>query len=97
MGCITKKILFVAFTLVLSLNVLMFLHSFNNIANEMSCVTSSWILTLTYVKPGGLREAIYDEFEGLRCSVHCPCQFLNTAAPNLAFHALSEACTSDMV
>lgn len=75
----------------------MFLHNFNHIVNEIFCAVSGRILTLSYVKPRGLREAIYDEFEGLGCGVHRPCQFLNTAAPNLALHTLSQACTPNLV
>lgn len=54
-------------------------------------------LTLSYVKPRRLREAIYDEFEGLRCGVHCPGQSLDTAGPNLALHTLSQDSTPDLV
>lgn len=54
-------------------------------------------LTLSYVKPGGLREAIYDEFQGLGCGVHCLGQFLHIAALNLALHTLSQACTPNLV
>lgn len=52
---------------------------------------------MSHVKPRGLREAVNDEFEGLGCGFHSPCQFLNTAAPNLALHTLSQACTPDLV
>lgn len=58
---------------------------------------SDRILTLSYVKPRGLREAVYDEFEGLWCGVHCLGQFLDTAAPHLALHTLLQACTPNLV
>ncbi len=54
-------------------------------------------LTLSYVKPRGLREAVYDEFEGLWCGLHCPGQLLDAAAPNLALHTMSQAFTPDLV
>ena len=45
----------------------------------------------------GLREAVHDEFEGLRCGVHRPGQFLDTAGPYLALHTMLQACTPDLV
>lgn len=53
------------------------------------CPVCFRILTLAYVKARGLRQAIHDEFKGLRAGVHCPRQFLNAAAPDFILHTLS--------
>lgn len=68
-----------------------------NWSQYFSVTVSGRSLTLSHVKPRRLCEAIYDEFEGLGCGVHCPGQFLYSAAPNLALHALSQVCTPDLV
>lgn len=52
---------------------------------------------MPYVEPGGLCQAIDDEFEGLRCGVHCLCQLLNTAALNFALHTQSQVCIPNLI
>lgn len=84
--------------------VFMIFHNFNHavyqvfyVRIDFSVTVTGRSLTLSYVKPRGLREAIYDEFEGFRCGVQCPGQFLDTAVPNLPLHTLPQACTPDLV
>jgi len=66
-------------------------------ANTCSGTVTGRSLTLSDVEPRRLREAVYDELEGLGCGAQCLGQFLDTAGPNLALHTLLQACTPDLV
>lgn len=54
-------------------------------------------LTLSYVKPGGLRQAVYNEFEGLGCGVQGAGQLLYTACLNFVLHTVFQGCTPNLV